>query len=75
LQKGIILERRALNLTLARRKVRRRRRIRIRLDILIVTMILAGMVGAAICWPDKLLADVAISTAFLVAFTWWQNVR
>jgi hypothetical protein len=37
-------------------------------DSLVVLALVAVMVSALIRWPDKILADVAISVAFLIAF-------
>ena len=36
-------------------------------------VLLASLIGALICWPDKLLADVAIPTALLIAFVVWRD--
>jgi hypothetical protein len=57
---------------------RRRRRARLLIrfrwvDILIFMALLAVMISALIRWPDKALADVALPTAFLVAFVWWRE--
>jgi hypothetical protein len=42
-------------------------------DILIVLALLAVTVSALLRWPDKVLADVAIPTAFLIAFVLWRE--
>lgn len=55
---------------------RRRRRIVIRfrwVDALIVLALLAVMVSAIIRWPDKIIADVALPTAFFIAFVLWRG--
>jgi uncharacterized membrane protein (Fun14 family) len=55
---------------------RRRRRIVIRfrwIDILIVLALLAETISALIRWPDKILADVAFPTAFLIVFVLWRE--
>jgi hypothetical protein len=53
---------------------RRRFVIRFRMtDALIVLALFAVMVSALIRWPDKLLADVALPTAFLIAFVLWRE--
>jgi len=41
--------------------------------MLIFAALFAVMISALIRWPDKVLADVALPTAFLVAFVWWQK--
>jgi hypothetical protein len=54
----------------------RRRRIRIVIrwvDALIVIALFAVMVSAILRWPEKLVADIAIPTAFLIAFTVWRE--
>jgi hypothetical protein len=54
----------------------RNRRPRIRIDIIDVLVIVAlfvVMVGAIILWPEKFIADVAIPTAFLIAFVTWRE--
>jgi len=52
---------------------RRRRRIRIvRGDILVMVLLSGTTIGAWIYWPQKLVADVAISAALLVAFIRWR---
>jgi hypothetical protein len=51
--------------------MKRRRRIIVRIrrvDILIVLVLLAIMIGALVRWPEKMLADVAIPAAILIAF-------
>jgi uncharacterized membrane protein (Fun14 family) len=55
---------------------RPRRRIVIRfhwVDILIVLALFAVMISALIRWPDKILADIALPTAFLIAFVLWRE--
>jgi|HubBroStandDraft_6_1064221.scaffolds.fasta_scaffold59678_1 hypothetical protein len=57
---------------------RRRRRvllvIRFRwVDALIVMALFAVMVSAILRWPEKLIADIAIPTAFLIAFIMWRE--
>ena len=42
-------------------------------DILIVLALFAVMVSALIRWPDKILADVALPVAFLIAFVLWRE--
>jgi hypothetical protein len=42
-------------------------------DILIVLALFAVMVSALIRWPDKILADVALPIAFLIAFVLWRE--
>jgi hypothetical protein len=52
---------------------RRRRRIRIlREDIAIMALLLSAMIGAWLCWPDKLVADIAAPTALMIAFISWR---
>jgi hypothetical protein len=56
--------------------MRRRRRIVIRFrltDALMVLALFAVMVSALIRWPDKIIADVALPTAFLIAFVLWRE--
>jgi hypothetical protein len=58
--------------------MRRRRRLRQFLrvnwtDILVVLALLAVMVSALIRWPDKILVDVALPTAFLILFVVWRE--
>jgi hypothetical protein len=58
--------------------MRRRRRLRqlFRVnwtDILVVLALLAVMVNALIRWPDKILVDVALPTAFLILFVVWRE--
>jgi hypothetical protein len=53
---------------------RRRHRIIIRRgDVLVAAALLAVMISAVLRWPDKVLADVAIPTAFLIAFVVWRE--
>jgi hypothetical protein len=57
---------------------RHRRRIRLVIpfrwgDALIVMALLAVMVSALIRWPEKFVADIAIPTAFLIAFVVWRE--
>jgi hypothetical protein len=52
---------------------RRRRRIRIlREDIAIMALLLSAMIGAWLCWPEKLVADIAAPTALMIAFISWR---
>jgi hypothetical protein len=56
--------------------IRRRRRLRILVrwvDMLIFMALFAVMISALLRWPDKVLADIALLTAFLVTWMWWQN--
>jgi hypothetical protein len=56
----------------------RRRRIHIRfsgVNILVAVALFAVMVTSLVRWPDKILADVAIPTAILIAFTVWRQRR
>jgi hypothetical protein len=41
--------------------------------MLILAAVFAVMVSAVFRWPDKVLADIALPTAFLVAFMWWRE--
>jgi hypothetical protein len=57
---------------------RRRRRIVIHIrfrwvDALMVVTLLTVMVTALIRWPDKILVDVAIPIAILIAFVVWRE--
>jgi hypothetical protein len=55
---------------------RRPKRIVIRfrwVDILIALALLAVMISALIRWPDKILADIALPIAFLIAFVLWRE--
>jgi hypothetical protein len=38
-------------------------------------MLFGAMVVAALLWPDKLLADIAIPTALLILFVIWREAR
>jgi hypothetical protein len=42
-------------------------------DALIVMALFAVMVSAVLRWPEKLIADIAIPTAFLIAFMVWRD--
>jgi hypothetical protein len=42
-------------------------------DILVALVLLACMIGALLLWPDKILADVAVPTAVLIAFVVWRD--
>jgi hypothetical protein len=42
-------------------------------DALIVIVLLATVVGALVQWPDKIFADIAIPTAFLIVFMMWRE--
>jgi hypothetical protein len=42
-------------------------------DAMIVMALFAVMVSAIIRWPEKLVADIAIPTAFLIAFIMWRE--
>jgi hypothetical protein len=56
--------------------VKGHRRITIRIrraDILVASLLLASMIGALYRWPDKILADVAIPIAVLIAFVAWRD--
>jgi hypothetical protein len=56
--------------------MRRRRRISIHFrwpETLVAFVLLASMIAALIRWPDKVLADVAIPTAILIAFVVWRD--
>jgi hypothetical protein len=57
---------------------RRRRHLRILVrfratDVVVVIALLAIMLSALLRRPDKAVADVAIPTAFLIAFCWWRE--
>jgi hypothetical protein len=57
---------------------RRQRRIHIRfgsVDILCAVALLAVVVASLVRWPDKILADVALPTAILIAFVIWRERR
>jgi hypothetical protein len=57
---------------------RRNRRVHIRfgsVDILLAVTLLAVMAASLVRWPDKLIADVAIPTAILIAFAVWRERR
>jgi len=59
-------------------KRRRRRRFHIRfgsVDMLCAVALLAVMVASVVRWPDKILADIAIPTAILIAFAIWRERR
>jgi hypothetical protein len=42
-------------------------------DTLVVLALVAVMVSALLRWPDKILADVAIPVAFLIAYLLWRR--
>jgi hypothetical protein len=43
------------------------------LDVLVTAAALIGAVTAVTRWPEKVLADIAIPTAFLIAFMVWRD--
>ena len=55
---------------------RRRRRRAMRYDwadVLIAAAAMMVAIAALLRWPEKILADIAIPTAFLVAFMVWRG--
>jgi hypothetical protein len=42
-------------------------------DVLVALALLTVMVSALIRWPDKILVDVALPTAFLILFVLWRE--
>jgi hypothetical protein len=55
-----------------RRWLRRTFRVRWQ-DILVVLALVVVVISALYRWPDKILADVAIPVAFLIAFVVWRE--
>jgi hypothetical protein len=43
------------------------------MDMLIFMALFAVMISAILRWPDKVVADIALPTAFLIAFVLWRE--
>jgi hypothetical protein len=37
-----------------------------------MALLFGAMIGASLCWPEKLVADIATPTALMIAFISWR---